>query len=64
MVALYDYTKEKEDELTFTKGEIIDVVKKYDDGWYEGLCNGEMGIFPGNYVEVLGKWSSEIFITV
>ena len=51
--ALYDYTKDKDDELTFTTGATIYVVKKNDDGWYEGMCDGETGLFPGNYVSVL-----------
>ena len=49
--ALYDYTKDKEDELTFSTGAIIYVIKKNDDGWYEGSCGSETGLFPGNYVE-------------
>ena len=53
--ALYDYTKDKDDELTFTTGAIIYVVKKNDDGWYEGVFNGVTGLFPGNYVEVVAK---------
>ncbi|XP_015260258.1 PREDICTED: abl interactor 2-like isoform X10 [Cyprinodon variegatus] len=51
VVAIYDYTKDKDDELTFMEGAIIYVVKKNDDGWYEGVCNGVTGLFPGNYVE-------------
>ncbi|MED6279447.1 Abl interactor 1 [Characodon lateralis] len=51
VVAIYDYTKDKEDELTFMEGAIIYVVKKNDDGWFEGVCNGFTGLFPGNYVE-------------
>lgn len=53
--ALYDYTKDKDDELTFTAGSTIYVVKKNDDGWYEGVCNNETGLFPGNYVEVVAQ---------
>lgn len=49
--ALYDYVKDKEDELTFNAGDIIYVLKKNDDGWYEGVLNGTTGLFPGNYVE-------------
>ena len=52
---MYDYTKDKEDELTFSAKSVIYVVKKNDDGWYEGVCNGETGLFPGNYVELLEK---------
>lgn len=33
VVAIYDYTKDKEDELSFQEGAIIYVIKKNDDGW-------------------------------
>uniref|UniRef100_A0A672PL32 Abl interactor 1-like n=1 Tax=Sinocyclocheilus grahami TaxID=75366 RepID=A0A672PL32_SINGR len=51
VVAIYDYTKDKDDELSFMEGAIIYIIKKNDDGWFEGLCNGVTGLFPGNYVE-------------
>ncbi|XP_053569893.1 abl interactor 1 isoform X8 [Bombina bombina] len=51
VVAIYDYAKDKEDELSFMEGSIIYVIKKNDDGWYEGVSNGVTGLFPGNYVE-------------
>ncbi|XP_045156142.1 abl interactor 1 isoform X9 [Echinops telfairi] len=51
VVAIYDYTKDKDDELSFMEGAIIYVIKKNDDGWYEGVCNRVTGLFPGNYVE-------------
>ncbi|XP_063777739.1 abl interactor 1 isoform X10 [Pseudophryne corroboree] len=51
VVAIYDYSKDKEDELSFMEGSIIYVIKKNDDGWYEGVSNGVTGLFPGNYVE-------------
>ncbi|XP_049913192.1 abl interactor 1a isoform X9 [Epinephelus moara] len=51
VVAIYDYTKDKDDELSFMEGAIIYVIKKNDDGWFEGVSNGVTGLFPGNYVE-------------
>ncbi|XP_037617538.1 abl interactor 2-like isoform X6 [Sebastes umbrosus] len=51
VVAIYDYARDKEDELSFMEGAIIYVIKKNDDGWYEGVMNGTTGLFPGNYVE-------------
>ncbi|XP_060725538.1 abl interactor 1a isoform X8 [Tachysurus vachellii] len=51
VVAIYDYSKDKDDELSFIEGAIIYVIKKNDDGWYEGVSNGVTGLFPGNYVE-------------
>ncbi|XP_050921835.1 abl interactor 1 isoform X7 [Lates calcarifer] len=51
VVAIYDYTRDKDDELSFQEGAIIYVIKKNDDGWFEGVMNGTTGLFPGNYVE-------------
>ncbi|XP_053351109.1 abl interactor 1a isoform X8 [Clarias gariepinus] len=51
VVAIYDYAKDKEDELSFVEGAIIYIIKKNDDGWFEGVSNGVTGLFPGNYVE-------------
>ncbi|XP_060944371.1 abl interactor 2-like isoform X18 [Limanda limanda] len=51
VVAIYDYTADKEDELSFQEGGIIYVVRKNEDGWFEGVMNATTGLFPGNYVE-------------
>ncbi|XP_077435443.1 abl interactor 2-like isoform X4 [Vanacampus margaritifer] len=51
VVAIYDYTADKEDELSFQEGAIIYVLKKNEDGWFEGIMNATTGLFPGNYVE-------------
>jgi len=51
VTAIYDYSADKEDELTFSEGSTIYVLKKNDDGWWEGVMNGVTGLFPGNYVE-------------
>ncbi|XP_070770682.1 abl interactor 2-like isoform X9 [Enoplosus armatus] len=51
VVAIYDYAADKEDELSFQEGAIIYVIKKNEDGWYEGVMNATTGLFPGNYVE-------------
>ncbi|XP_053327801.1 abl interactor 2 isoform X6 [Spea bombifrons] len=57
VVAIYDYSKDKDDELSFQEGAIIYVIKKNDDGWYEGVMNGVTGLFPGNYVESIMHYS-------
>nr|XP_046259607.1 abl interactor 2-like isoform X10 [Scatophagus argus] len=51
VVAIYDYTADKEDELSFQEGAIIYVIKKNEDGWFEGVMSATTGLFPGNYVE-------------
>ncbi|CAH8520332.1 unnamed protein product [Heterobilharzia americana] len=54
VITMYEYVRDKDDELTFTENQIIYVIKKNDDGWWEGIMNGITGLFPGNYVEPFG----------
>lgn len=51
VVAIYDYYADKDDELSFQESSVIYVLKKNDDGWWEGVMDGITGLFPGNYVE-------------
>nr|XP_032513042.1 abl interactor 2 [Danaus plexippus plexippus] len=51
VVAIYDYYADKDDELSFQESAVIYVLKKNDDGWWEGVMDGVTGLFPGNYVE-------------
>lgn len=51
VITMYEYVRDKDDELTFVENQIIYVIKKNDDGWWEGIMNGKTGLFPGNYVE-------------
>ena len=51
--AICDYSANQDDELSFHKGSIIYVLKKYGDGWWEGVLDGVTGQFPGNYVNTI-----------
>lgn len=51
VTAMYEYVANRFDELSFQENSVIYVIKKNDDGWYEGVLNGITGLFPGNYVE-------------
>ncbi|KAM9804534.1 abl interactor 2-like [Neosynchiropus ocellatus] len=53
VMAVYDYTADKEDELSFKEGAIIYIIKKNEDGWFEGVMNATTGLIPGNYVETI-----------
>ncbi|XP_078080072.1 abl interactor 1-like [Mustelus asterias] len=53
VVAQYAYNKQSDDDLTFQEGEIIYVITKNENGWYEGIINGVTGFFPSNYVRSL-----------
>ncbi|XP_064412135.1 jouberin isoform X2 [Latimeria chalumnae] len=51
VVALYDYTAHRSDELTIHRSDIIQVLYKDNDNWWFGrLVNGQQGYFPANYV--------------
>ena len=39
-------------ELSFKKGDIIDLTHSVDDNWLEGGVDGRKGIFPKAYVRV------------
>ena len=47
--AIYDFIGEEEGDLTFSRGEIIEVLDKAGD-WWVGRVGDKQGIFPGNYV--------------
>lgn len=54
--ARFNFQQTNEDELTFTKGDIISVSRQEEGGWWEGTFNGRTGWFPSNYVrEVKGS---------
>lgn len=52
-VAVWDFEPSKNDELGLTKGDIVFVVKRYQDGWYRGIRyrDYQAGCFPGNFVK-------------
>ncbi|CAG8483932.1 5238_t:CDS:2 [Funneliformis caledonium] len=47
--ALYDFDS-NETNLSFKRNDIIQVFTQLESGWWDGVCNGERGWFPSNYV--------------
>lgn len=52
VIAIYDYTAANEDELSFSKCQIINVLDKSDPDWWKGELNGVTGLIPTNYVKL------------
>ncbi|KAF9929385.1 hypothetical protein FBU30_001589 [Linnemannia zychae] len=54
--ALYNFDATAEGELSLRKGDVVKIIEKIDEGWWEGEFideNGDRyeGMFPSNYVE-------------
>jgi hypothetical protein len=52
--AMYTYTAQIPEELAFTKGDILAVLRLQDDGWWEAEVvgrNGRPGLVPSNYLQ-------------
>ena len=49
----FDYEPENPDELKLTVGDILIIINKEEEGWWEGDLNGKTGMFPSNFVEML-----------
>uniref|UniRef100_A0A8C3VYU5 RING-type E3 ubiquitin transferase n=1 Tax=Catagonus wagneri TaxID=51154 RepID=A0A8C3VYU5_9CETA len=54
--ALYDFEMKDRDQdkdcLTFSKDEVLTVIRRVDDNWAEGMLGDKVGIFPLLYVEL------------
>jgi len=53
--ALYAYTASAEDpnEISFSKGEILDIVDKQGKWWQAKKSDGAVGIAPSNYLQII-----------
>ncbi|XP_076639673.1 unconventional myosin-Ie isoform X1 [Colletes latitarsis] len=49
--ALYDYNPQDLDELELKIGDIIEILKEHEGGWWHGRLRGKTGLFPSNYIE-------------
>lgn len=48
--AIYDFTPQREDELSFKQGDLLNIHSKEENGWWFGELNGQKGHFPSTYV--------------
>lgn len=49
---MYDYAAANRDELSFSKGQLINILDKTSPDWWKGEANGVTGLLPTNYVKM------------
>ncbi|XP_047429816.1 intersectin-2a isoform X5 [Mugil cephalus] len=52
VIAMYNYTAANQDELSFSKGQLISILDKTNPDWWKGEANGVTGLLPTNYVKM------------
>ncbi|CCG82045.1 Class E vacuolar protein-sorting machinery protein hse-1 [Taphrina deformans PYCC 5710] len=57
--ALYDFSASEAGELSFRRGDVIQVIESAYKDWWRGSLHGSIGIFPTNYVENLADPTPE-----
>ncbi|CAF1506204.1 unnamed protein product, partial [Adineta ricciae] len=50
---LHSYDAEHDDELTIRPGDLIMLIERRSDQWCRGNLDGNIGLFPGNFVQEL-----------
>jgi len=62
--ALYDYEAEDQEELTFKEKDILQILDDSDpSGWYQAILDGQTGLIPSNYIEVLNEYETAIYLS-
>ncbi|NXK44780.1 SH319 protein, partial [Chauna torquata] len=57
--ALHDFTAETKDDLSFRKGDYIQILEQVDSEWYRGRLNEKEGIFPAVFVQTCSGTMSQ-----
>lgn len=53
---MYSYSAAIPEELGFTKGDVLAVIRLQDDGWWEAEitnARGHPGLVPSNYLQII-----------
>jgi hypothetical protein len=45
----------RSDELTLNAGLIVNVINKFEDGWWRIESEGNYGLYPSNYLEEINN---------
>ena len=57
---LFSFHAENFNELSITEKQIVKLLRHVDEQWIEGELNGQTGIFPASYVEIIIECPKEV----
>uniref|UniRef100_T1J3V5 SH3 domain-containing protein n=1 Tax=Strigamia maritima TaxID=126957 RepID=T1J3V5_STRMM len=57
---IYSYTPVNEDELELDVDNTIEVLEEVEEGWWKGVLNGRVGVFPSNFVEEMNERTASV----
>ncbi|KAK5781362.1 Lsb1p PWA37_004799 [Arxiozyma heterogenica] len=55
--AIYPYESQQSGDLRLNVGDKIEVLEVLSESWLKGRCNGQIGVFPSNYVKPLNSYN-------
>ncbi|GIY24189.1 SH3 domain-containing kinase-binding protein 1 [Caerostris darwini] len=58
--ALFSYSPVNSDELTLKINDILEVIEETEEGWWKGILDGNIGMFPSNFVVELDGYPEEL----
>jgi SH3 domain len=50
-IGKHDFEAQSATELSFKKGDVMEIIKNTDTGWVQGTLNGQKGWFPSDFVD-------------
>ncbi|XP_042224969.1 SH3 domain-containing kinase-binding protein 1-like isoform X2 [Homarus americanus] len=48
---VFSYAPQHDDELALCVGQTITILQEVEEGWWKGVLDGQVGMFPSNFVE-------------
>lgn len=57
--ALYEYRGRYDDELSFSAGTVMSLVKEVDSDWIQARVEGQVGLVPLTYITIIEPLSKQ-----
>jgi hypothetical protein len=51
-LAIYDFRGEHPEDLSFCRGETVEILRTDNSGWWTGKLGKKIGTFPYNFVQI------------